>query len=305
VGRLAVIVAGALLILVPCALMMLLNAFRSPVDCSTNGPLSGPTDFYTKCLTTYWTQVNYQQKLWNSSLIAGVVAVAAVLISLLHAIGAGRVKGRLWIVALFLLGYMSRRQEAPGLSALRLRQKDRALQHQARRRHHPHRHPERLRQLPARLGVGHVPQCRAGGRGAGRREPLADPVEGRLPDRPADPVRAVIFFFIWTWNEFFIPLVILIDNNTRAIPMALASLQGDRLMDAPTTNAGSLISSSFEGTSSSRSTEQPATAPVMRPWHAHRPAADSEEADGRTGSLFGRIQPRCGPDESCPDGMPA
>jgi len=52
----------------------------------------------------------------------------------------------------------------------------------------------------------------------------------------------VIFFFIWTWNEFFIPLVMLIDNDTQTIPVALASLQGDRLMDAPTTNAGALIS---------------------------------------------------------------
>ena len=52
----------------------------------------------------------------------------------------------------------------------------------------------------------------------------------------------LIFFFIWTWNEFFIPLVMLIDNATQTIPVALASLQGDRLMDAPTTNAGALIS---------------------------------------------------------------
>jgi len=52
----------------------------------------------------------------------------------------------------------------------------------------------------------------------------------------------LIFFLIWTWNEFFIPLVMLIDNDTQTIPVALASLQGDRLMDAPTTNAGALIS---------------------------------------------------------------
>ena len=52
----------------------------------------------------------------------------------------------------------------------------------------------------------------------------------------------VIFFFIWTWNEFFIPLVMLISNSTQTVPVALATLQGDRLMDAPTTNAGALIS---------------------------------------------------------------
>ncbi|HEY0240145.1 MAG TPA: carbohydrate ABC transporter permease, partial [Friedmanniella sp.] len=52
----------------------------------------------------------------------------------------------------------------------------------------------------------------------------------------------VIFFFIWTWNEFFIPLVMLTTNATQTIPVALASLQGDRMMDAPTTNAGALVS---------------------------------------------------------------
>ena len=52
----------------------------------------------------------------------------------------------------------------------------------------------------------------------------------------------LVFFFIWTWNEFFIPLVMLVDNSTQTVPLALAALQGDRLMDAPTTNAGALIS---------------------------------------------------------------
>jgi raffinose/stachyose/melibiose transport system permease protein len=52
----------------------------------------------------------------------------------------------------------------------------------------------------------------------------------------------MIFFFIWTWNEFFIPLVMLTTNDTQTIPIALASLQGDRMMDAPTTNAGALVS---------------------------------------------------------------
>ena len=67
---------------------------------------------------------------------------------------------------------------------------------------------------------------------------------GGWSSRSCRPTLSVllIFFFIWTWNEFFIPLVMLIDNATQTIPVALASLQGDRLMDAPTTNAGALIS---------------------------------------------------------------
>ena len=63
---LALVSVGALLMLVPFVLM-LLNAFKSPGDYSTNGPLSWPTEFYTKGLVTYWNQVNFPQKLWNST----------------------------------------------------------------------------------------------------------------------------------------------------------------------------------------------------------------------------------------------
>jgi raffinose/stachyose/melibiose transport system permease protein len=58
------------------------------------------------------------------------------------------------------------------------------------------------------------------------------------------PTMAVlmIFFFIWTWNEFFIPLVMLTTNDSQTVPIALASLQGDRMLDVPTLNAGALVS---------------------------------------------------------------
>lgn len=52
----------------------------------------------------------------------------------------------------------------------------------------------------------------------------------------------LIFFFIWTWNEFFIPLVMLTSPDSQTVPIALASLQGDRMLDVPTLNAGALVS---------------------------------------------------------------
>ena len=51
----------------------------------------------------------------------------------------------------------------------------------------------------------------------------------------------VIFFFIWTWNEFFLPLVFLVSNANQTVPVALGVLQGDRQMDATTTSASALI----------------------------------------------------------------
>jgi len=57
------------------------------------------------------------------------------------------------------------------------------------------------------------------------------------------PTLAVLFtfFFIWTWNEFFLPLIFLVSNANQTVPVALGVLQGDRLMDATTTSASGLI----------------------------------------------------------------
>ena len=50
----------------------------------------------------------------------------------------------------------------------------------------------------------------------------------------------LIFFFIWTWNEFLIPLTFLASNANQTVPVAISVLQGDRLMDVTTTSASAL-----------------------------------------------------------------
>jgi raffinose/stachyose/melibiose transport system permease protein len=239
---LALVGAAALAMLVPFA-FMLLNAFKSPGDYSTNGPLSWPSEFYTTGLRTYWEQVDFPVKLWNSVLISGSVAVLAVIVSLLsaYALGIGRIRGRLWIIGLFLLANMLP-QEAL-IYPLYHFAKEAGL------------YNTRLAVIiiftviQAAFGtyllasvLGTFPRTlleAAALDGAGRWRILWRVV---LPNvRPTISV-LLVFFFIWTWNEFLIPLVMLIDNQTQTVPVALASLQGDRLMDAPTTNAGALIS---------------------------------------------------------------
>ena len=57
------------------------------------------------------------------------------------------------------------------------------------------------------------------------------------------PTLAVLFtfFFIWTWNEFFLPLIFLVSNSKQTVPVALAVLQGDRLVDATAQSASALL----------------------------------------------------------------
>ena len=239
---LAVVTVAALVMLVPFV-FMLLNAFKSPGDYSSAGPLSWPTEFYTKGLTTYWNTVNFPLKFWNSFLIAGSVAVLGVVVSVLnaYALGIGRVRGRLWIVGLFLLANMLP-QEAL-IYPLYYISKQIGL------------YNTQLSVIiiftviQSAFGtyllasvLGTFPKSvleAAALDGASKWTVLWRVVFPNL--RPTLAV-LLIFFFIWTWNEFLIPLVMLIDNSTQTIPVALASLQGDRLMDAPTTNAGALIS---------------------------------------------------------------
>jgi raffinose/stachyose/melibiose transport system permease protein len=239
---LAGVVLGALVMLVPFA-FMLLNAFKSPGEYSSDGPLSWPSDLYTQGLRTYWTQVDFPVKLWNSTLIAGSVAVLGVAVSLLnaYALGIGRVRGRLWIVGLFLLANMLPQESL--IYPLYYFAKQVGL------------YNTQLSVIiiftviQSAFGtyllasvLGTFPRSlleAAALDGAGKWTILWRVVFPNL--RPSLAV-LLIFFFIWTWNEFLIPLVMLIDNRTQTVPVALASLQGDRLMDAPTTNAGALIS---------------------------------------------------------------
>jgi raffinose/stachyose/melibiose transport system permease protein len=51
----------------------------------------------------------------------------------------------------------------------------------------------------------------------------------------------LVFFFIWTWNEFFLPLIFLISNDNQTVPVALGVLQGQRLMDATMSSASALL----------------------------------------------------------------
>lgn len=238
----AVVIIGGIVMLLPFVIM-LLNAFKSSAEYSNAGPLSIPTQLYFDGLINFWNRVDYPEKLWNSIVISSLVALFATAVSMFnaYALGIGRVRGRMWIVGLFLLANMVPQESL--LYPLYYLAKQLNLYNSIwsviiiftvlQSAFGTYLLSSVLSTFPlALLEAARID-------GASRWTILWKVV---FPlTRPTLSV-LMIFFFIWTWNEFYIPLVMLIDNATQTIPVALASLQGDRLMDVPTVNAGALIS---------------------------------------------------------------
>jgi len=238
---LAVLTMFALVMLVPFVIVTM-NALKSPAEYAGDGPLSLPDGLYLQGLIDFWNRVDYGQKLLNSLWISGSVAILAVVVSTLnaYALGIGRVRGRMWLLIVFLMAntlphealvyplyYLSKEvglydsrlaivlifvviQTAFGtylLSAV-------------------------LSSFPREVLEA------AQMDGAGRWQVL-----WRVVVPMSRPTLAVlmVFFFIWTWNEFFLPLIFLISNDNQTVPVALGVLQGQRLMDATMSSSSALL----------------------------------------------------------------
>jgi len=223
-------------------LLILINSFKSPADYNSSGPLTLPTEFYFDGIVRFWERVDFPAKLWNSVFISGLVAVFAVLLSMLNAfaLGIGRVKGRLWIVVVILLANMLPQEVL--LYPLYFMFKQVGLYDNQwaviiiftviQSAFGTYLLASVYSTFPRELLEA------ASLDGASRWQILWRVV---FPiSRPTLSV-LLIFFFIWTWNEFLIPLTFLVSNATQTVPVAITVLQGDRLMDVTTTSASALL----------------------------------------------------------------
>jgi raffinose/stachyose/melibiose transport system permease protein len=238
---LAALFALAAVVLLPFAIVTM-NALKSPAEYSSAGPLSLPDRVDLQGIKDFWERVDFGRKLANSALISGSVAVGGVLLSLFtaYALGIGRVRGRVGLLVLFIMAN-TLPQEAL-IYPLYYFSKQLGL------------YDTRLSVIiiltviQSAFGTYLLASVLA----AFPRELLdAAAIDGanswqvlwRIVVPISRPTLGVllVFFFIWTWNEFFIPLIFLVSNDNQTVSVALGVLQGQRLMDATMTNASALL----------------------------------------------------------------
>jgi raffinose/stachyose/melibiose transport system permease protein len=239
---LALVSLAALAVVFPM-LLLLINAFKSPVDYANSSPLDLPKAIDFTGIADFWSRYNFPRALWNSIFISGMVAIIAVVVSVLNAfaIGIGRVRGRTWIVLLFLMANLIP-QEMLFDPLFKLYDRFGLLST-------PWSVILTFVVIQSAFGtyllsslLGTFPKEileAAAVDGAHRRRILRSVVVPII--RPTLSV-LMVFFFIWTWNEFLLPLAFLNTSQSLTVPLVLEQLNGERQTDTTTLIAGTLIS---------------------------------------------------------------
>ncbi len=229
------------LILAPFFIVTI-NAFKTPSDYASHGPLGLPAVWSLDSLAAFWERVDFTGKLLNSLIISSSVAVVGVLFALLNAfaLGIGRVKGRLLFLVLFILGNTIPQETL----AYPIYYFAKAL--------HVYGHPIAVIVVFIVIQGAFGTYLLSSVFSAFPREMLeAAQVDGankntllwRIVAPVSVPTLSVLFtfFFIWTWNEFFLPLILLPSNAAQTVPIAISVTQGQHNMDATMASASALL----------------------------------------------------------------
>ena len=222
--------------------LALINAVKTASDYATNGPLALPQSITFDGLIGFWQYVDFPSKLWNSLLLSACAALFGVALSVLnaYAIGIGRIRGGRVMLVILLLGIMIPQESL--VYPLYYMAKSVGL----------------FDSLWSVIIIFTVLQSIFGTYllsavmttfpreileaarvdGANRWQVLWYVVVPIL--RPTLAVLAT-FFFIWTWNEFLFPLVLLVSNKNQTVSVAMGVLSGQYVSEPTITAAASLL----------------------------------------------------------------
>jgi raffinose/stachyose/melibiose transport system permease protein len=230
-----------LLMLMPF-IMVTINSVKTEAEFGQNGPLSLPHGLNFTSLIDFWNRVHFTQVLINSTYISLTVAILAVLFSLLNgfALGLGKIRGRIWILVFFLMAnFLPQEALAYPLyyfakffhiydTALAVILVFTVIQSAFG----TYLLSSVFSTFPRELiEAATLDGCSKLGLLQYIVAPLSIPTLSVL----------FVFFFIWTWNEFFLPLILLPSNAHQTVPLALAVNQGQYQMNVTAQSASGLL----------------------------------------------------------------
>jgi raffinose/stachyose/melibiose transport system permease protein len=240
-GVLLGLIALLVVMFAPFAIIAI-NAVKAPTDLAANGPLSLPQNPTMDNIVSFWNAVDFGGALRNSLVISGLVAIFATLLSLLNAfaLGIGNVRGAVWLLVFFMLAnilpneaivyplyYMAK---FAGLYNTQLAVV--IIFTVIQSAFGTYFIASVMRAFPREiLDAARVDGC-------GKLQLLVRVV---VPIMSPSLAVLMVFAFIWTWNEFYLPMVFLISNSQYTVPVAVAVTQGQHMMNESQVAASALL----------------------------------------------------------------
>lgn len=219
-----------------------INAFKPEQEYVQGGVLTFPKQLDFSKIVKFWNDVDFSQKLYNSIKISLAVSIIAVVLSFLtaYAIGIGRIKFRMSILGFFMVAF-TLPQEALVYPMYKMaKQLNLYDTHLA------------LIIIFGVMNTGFGTYMLASVLSSFPEEILESArIDGASPFRIMRSivlplVRPTLFvlavmFFIYTWNEFLIPLVLLASNENQTVTLAMAVTTGQYTSDPTARAAAALV----------------------------------------------------------------
>jgi raffinose/stachyose/melibiose transport system permease protein len=230
-----------LVMLAPFALVAL-NAVKTEAEYSNYGPFALPQSINLQSIVDYWNRVDFTNKLVNSTVISLSVAIFGVLLSLFNgfALGIGKIRGRFFFLMFFMLA-ITLPNEALVYPLYYFAKLFKIYDTQfsviliftvLQSAFGTYLLSSMLSTFPRELIEG------AAIDGCNKLQLLFRVIVPII--RPSLYV-LFTFFFIWTWNEFFLPLIFLISNSKQTVPIAVAINQSQYQMNVTVESASALL----------------------------------------------------------------
>ena len=240
-GILIGLIALVVVMLSPFVIIAI-NAVKTPTDLAANGALSLPQNLTLNNMVAFWNAVDFGGALRNSFVISLCVAILATTLSLLNAfaLGIGRVRGAVWLLVFFMLAnilpneaivyplyYMAKfvglyNTQLSVIIMFTVIQSAFGTYFLA----------SVMRAFPKEiLDAAKVDGC-------GKIQLLVRVV---VPMMGPSLAVLMVFAFICTWNEFYLPMVFLVSNSQYTVPVAVAMTQGQHMMNESQVAASALL----------------------------------------------------------------